>query len=206
PEGVDHVEVCAECHGEIESFEAIRAEEDYDGDGEVESAMAEVEGLMERLALFLPPVGENRVVVTDAYTPAQLRAAYNYLFVEEDGSKGMHNFKYAVGILKAALSDSSNLGVERLDDALPVQFSLGDPYPNPFNAFTTFNYTLPQPTSVKVRIYDIAGKEVKTILNTYQTPGRYKALVGMGDQPAGVYFLKLEAENFTATLKLVLTK
>lgn len=206
PEGVEHVETCAECHGEIESFEDIMAEEDHDGDGEVESAVAEVEGLMERLALLLPPVGENRVEVTDAYTPEQLRAAYNYLFVHEDGSRGLHNFEYAVGILKAALADSSNLGVERLAEPLPNQFSLDEPFPNPFNAYTTISYALPHPGEVSAKVYDLAGREVMTVLQGRQPAGAYKALVKLNGQPSGVYILKMEAGPYSASRKLILAK
>ena len=103
---VFNVAACRQCHGDITSFEDIKAKEDYDGDGVIESAEEEVEGLLEAIALLLPPIGEPEVALeTDPrtnpnYTPVQLMAGYNYLFVKEDGSNGIHNYQYAVNLLK----------------------------------------------------------------------------------------------------------
>ena len=98
-------ETCAECHGEIEEFNF--GGEDYDRDGVVEGVQNEIEDLLETLALLLPPDGPT---VTENVTPAthnlrQRKALFNYLFVEEDRSRGVHNPKYAAAILQASLDD-----------------------------------------------------------------------------------------------------
>jgi hypothetical protein len=100
---VNLTSACANCHGPIESHNIVR--EDFDGDGVREGVKDEVHGLMHDLAMMLPPLGEPTVEVTAEYTPAQLKAAYNYLFVEDDGSHGIHNARYATGILKASIQD-----------------------------------------------------------------------------------------------------
>lgn len=100
---VDLVGACMQCHGPIASFDFPR--QDYNGDGVIEGVQTEVEHLLHDLAMMLPPIGQPTVEITAAYTKQQLKAVYNYLFVEEDGSKGVHNLSYAVGLLKAAIAD-----------------------------------------------------------------------------------------------------
>jgi len=99
---VENVAVCQPCHGAISSFADIKAKEDFDGDGVIESAQDEVKGLLAEIGKLLPPLGDLTVTVTADYTPVQLKAAYNYLFVNGDGSDGLHNFQYAIHLLQAA--------------------------------------------------------------------------------------------------------
>lgn len=97
------VGACTNCHGPVDTLNFPR--QDYNGDGLVEGVQTEVEHVMHDLGMLLPPIGEPTVNVQPEYTPAQLKAAYNYLFVEEDKSKGVHNTAYAVGIMKASIAD-----------------------------------------------------------------------------------------------------
>jgi hypothetical protein len=113
---VDKVFACQPCHGEIESFEDIPAAHDYDDDGTVESAVAEVEGLMEALGELLPPEGPTVLLTkadydwtgkdeaTTVHRKLLLKAAYNYYFVEEDLSGGIHNTAYAVTLLRRSIA------------------------------------------------------------------------------------------------------
>ena len=96
------VGLCTDCHGNIDSFDFKRG--DYDGDGIVRGVQTEVKALLDQLGNLLPPAGPG-VTITSSYTKPQLRAAYNYLFVLEDGSYGVHNLSYAVGLLKASIAD-----------------------------------------------------------------------------------------------------
>ncbi len=109
--------VCAPCHGEIESFEEIPAAFDYDEDGTIEGATHEVEGLMEELAMLLPPAGPTVLLtkadydwtgLTNPYEVEKrklyLKAAFNYYFVEEDLSGGIHNTAYAVTLLRRSIA------------------------------------------------------------------------------------------------------
>ncbi|HPR88243.1 MAG TPA: FlgD immunoglobulin-like domain containing protein [bacterium] len=113
---VDKVFICQPCHGDIKSFDEIPAAQDYDDDGTMESATAEIEGLMEELAEILPPAGSD-VVLTKAdydwtgqpekvaeYRKLLLKAAYNYYFVEEDLSGGIHNTAYAATLLRRSIA------------------------------------------------------------------------------------------------------
>jgi len=104
---VEMTEACVKCHGEVEGFDFKR--QDYDGNGVVEGVQTEVKGLMNKLAYLLPPIGvpKDDIVIGSSWTKQQLRAAYNFRFVQEDGSYGVHNLSYAVGLLKASIADLS---------------------------------------------------------------------------------------------------
>jgi hypothetical protein len=107
-DGTTHNQVaaCQNCHGsDVTTFDM--AKQDYDGDGVVEGVQTEVQHLLDKLALQLPPMGEPKDALTiDAtWTRAQLEASYNWQFVKNDGSRGIHNTAYAVGLLKASIAD-----------------------------------------------------------------------------------------------------
>lgn len=105
PDGVNLVGACQQCHGPITTFDLPRG--DYNGDGIIEGVQTEVGHLLDQLALLLPPVGQPKsdIEIDATWTRQQLRAAYNYRFVQKDGSSGAHNTAYAVGLLKASIAD-----------------------------------------------------------------------------------------------------
>lgn len=93
---------CAQCHGTTTTFDFPR--QDFDGDGAIEGVQTEVHGLLDELGNLLPPEGPD-VVTSASYTRAQLKAAFNWKFVKNDGSYGVHNLSYAVGLLKESIAD-----------------------------------------------------------------------------------------------------
>jgi poly-gamma-glutamate synthesis protein (capsule biosynthesis protein) len=94
---------------------------------------------------------------------------------------------------------------------IPDEFVLYQNYPNPFNPITTIQYELPVSTNVQLKIYDILGKEVRTVTSEFQQPGKkiYK-WDGKDDGgrvvSSGVYFYKLQTSEFSQTKKLLLLK
>jgi choice-of-anchor B domain-containing protein len=93
----------------------------------------------------------------------------------------------------------------------PSGFVLFDNYPNPFNPETTLSYQIPKSTPVKLVIYNILGKRIRTLVNTFQQSGLYKVTWDgkdneQGDVPSGVYFYRIEAETFNATKRLILLR
>jgi len=113
---VDKVDVCVQCHGPMTSFDMVKV--DYNGDGVIEGVQTEVQHLLDKLSTLLPNstyvsngnyVADGLVkanVSTKTNWPAQfLEAAYNWQFVNNDKSKGVHNAAYAVGLLKASIGD-----------------------------------------------------------------------------------------------------
>jgi hypothetical protein len=103
---VYRVDACYECHGPKTSLFDYQLM-DYDNDGMIEGVQTEIQRLLDRLALQLPPVGKPKTEFTidSTWTAPQLAAAYNWQFVAYDGSRGIHNTAYAVGLLKASIAD-----------------------------------------------------------------------------------------------------
>jgi hypothetical protein len=102
----DLVAACQNCHGQdVTSFDFALM--DYDGDGVIEGVQTEVQHLLDKLALRLPPVGQPKdsLTIDATWTRAQLEASYNWQFVKNDGSLGIHNTAYTVGLLKASIAN-----------------------------------------------------------------------------------------------------
>jgi hypothetical protein len=111
---IENVKPCVGCHSGITTFN-FTASGDYDGDGATEGLQDEVTGILEALALKLPPLNVNEVTVAEDYTLAQLRAAYNYLLIQKDGSLGVHNLGYAVDLLQTSYNDLTGVDLPGAD-------------------------------------------------------------------------------------------
>ncbi|MBC8215012.1 MAG: T9SS type A sorting domain-containing protein, partial [Candidatus Marinimicrobia bacterium] len=102
-------------------------------------------------------------------------------------------------------------GLATDDILLPEEFALRQNYPNPFNPVTTIQYNLPDDAHVSMVVYDIMGRQVRTLVNDVQSAGyrtvKWNATNEMG-QPvsAGMYFYVLKADDFTQIRKMVLLK
>jgi hypothetical protein len=91
-------------------------------------------------------------------------------------------------------------------NALPNTFSLSAAYPNPFNPSTNFKYTLNASGMVSLKIYNILGQAVKTVVNQFQAAGEYHLTINMSDLTSGVYFGMLEQGSNRQIQKMVLMK
>ncbi|MBS1495231.1 MAG: T9SS type A sorting domain-containing protein [Bacteroidetes bacterium] len=89
---------------------------------------------------------------------------------------------------------------------LPEKYNLSQNYPNPFNPTTRIMYSIPNSGLVKLKVFDILGKEVMTIVNEVKNAGDYAMDFDGRNLSSGIYFYKLEAGNFTATKKMMLVK
>lgn len=88
---------------------------------------------------------------------------------------------------------------------VPKSFSLAA-YPNPFNAQATIAFDLPQAGEVSLRLYDVLGHEIATLLNEQKTAGAHTVSLTAADLPTGIYFATLESGTYRATQKLLLLK
>ena len=100
--------------------------------------------------------------------------------------------------------DYSNI-VEVVKDK-PTTFELAQNYPNPFNPTTTINYQLPTNALVTLKVYDVVGREVATLVNARQEAGRYDINFNATSLSSGVYFYRLQAGSFVETKKMMLVK
>lgn len=102
-------------------------------------------------------------------------------------------------------SSFGEVGV-RDKNELPTAFSLQQNYPNPFNPGTKIIYSIPQASFVTLKIYDILGNEVATLVNEEKSLGNYEAEFNAANLSAGIYFYKLQAGDFVQTKKMILLK
>ncbi len=89
---------------------------------------------------------------------------------------------------------------------IPDNFSLSQNYPNPFNPSTTINYELPITNYVSIKIYNVLGNEIETLVNENQDAGSYSVDFNASSLPSGIYFYKLVTEKFSETKKMILVK
>ncbi|MCL4354949.1 T9SS type A sorting domain-containing protein [Patescibacteria group bacterium] len=85
-------------------------------------------------------------------------------------------------------------------------YSLSQNYPNPFNPTTIIKYDLPKEGMVLIKIHDLLGREVKTLVNEYKSAGSYNVELNASNLTSGIYLYKLTSRNFTQVKKLILMK
>ena len=85
-------------------------------------------------------------------------------------------------------------------------YSLSENYPNPFNPITKINYTIPQTSFVILKVYDLLGREVATLVNEEKPVGKYVVYFDANNLASGVYIYKIQARSFLATKKFILMK
>jgi hypothetical protein len=94
----------------------------------------------------------------------------------------------------------------RQEKSIPKTFALFQNFPNPFNPTTIINYQLPSNSHVSLKIYDVLGREVATLVNEQQGAGYYGVNFDAGNLPSGVYFYRISAGKFVSVKKLVVVK
>ena len=93
-----------------------------------------------------------------------------------------------------------------VDAGAPKQFALEQNYPNPFNPTTLISYQLPVASEVSLKVYDVLGKEIATLVNERQEAGTYHFNFNASSLSSGVYFYRIKAGNFVSTKKMMLVK
>jgi len=116
------------------------------------------------------------------------------------------------------VTDKAYLTTDLIEDNLPVKFDLMQNYPNPFNPSTTIEYTIPSTNSpllggagggliaVQLKIYNILGQEVTTLVDRPQSPGQYRVLFNASGLASGVYFYNIRMKNKTISRKMLFVK
>ena len=128
----------------------------------------------------------------------------NYSFTDRNLTTGNYNYRlkqidFNGNFEYFNLSNEVNVGI-------PVKFELSQNYPNPFNPSTTINYDIPKDGKVSLRLFDMSGKEVATLVNEVKTAGYYSVTFNAANLSSGVYFYSITANNFTAIKKMMLIK
>ena len=140
---------------------------------------------------FIKGKGTSTQINNYSYTDANLhtgRYSYQLRQIDFDGSYKVYN-----------LSNEVIIGT-------PVNYSISQNYPNPFNPSTLIKYTLPQSSFVTLKVYNILGKEVASLVNENKEAGNYTINFSAKNLSSGVYFYTIKAGNFTQTKKMTILK
>ena len=135
-------------------------------------------------------------------------------------SSGTINYLYGVSFTDSnngtAVGDygkilrTTNGGVTFIEDennfTQPKDFLLKQNYPNPFNPSTSIRYSVPRSTIVVIKVYDILGNEIETLVNEEKPIGIYEITWNAENLPSGVYFYRLQTDNFVEIKKMVLLR
>jgi len=95
--------------------------------------------------------------------------------------------------------------IESENNILPDMFSITN-YPNPFNPTTNIKFDLPKDVLVSIKIFDMLGREIRTLVNDYKTAGSYTISFNGSDLSSGIYYFKIKAEDFEQVRKMMLLK
>ena len=110
---------------------------------------------------------------------------------------------YTFAVSEAKVAEAST-GVKQ--DEVPAVFSLSQNYPNPFNASTTIRYSIPKDEKVKIKVYDVLGREVKTLVDREMEAGEHRTTFKAEGLASGVYIYRIEAGGEQAVKKMLLVK
>jgi len=97
-------------------------------------------------------------------------------------------------------------GLEVKEPVNPERFSLSQNYPNPFNAMTTINYSLASDNLVEIKLFDVNGRELKTLISQKLPAGNYAIEYDAAQLNSGIYFYQIKAGNFYQSRKMILLK
>ncbi len=123
------------------------------------------------------------------------------------GTTQQSNIQIISGFLADTLFRSTVVDVKN-QEQLPASYSLSQNYPNPFNPSTTIHFELPKESHVTLKVYNMLGQEVATLVNEKREVGRYNVefRISNFEYSSGVYFYRLIAGDFVSTKKFVLLK
>lgn len=149
---------------------------------------------------FTPELQVKKLVMKTA----QITNATNIInagivvFVQSVSTKEVFQSEY--------ISYGTLTGIQNNHNITPAQFLLEQNYPNPFNPTTIINYSLPQAGNVILKVYDVLGKEVTTLVSNYQESGSYSIEFNASTLSSGMYFYKLSSNKFSEVKKMHMVK
>lgn len=108
------------------------------------------------------------------------------------------------GIWRRPLSEM--VGVENISAEVPAGFSIKQNYPNPFNPTTNIEFNVPKSSDIRIKVYDLQGREVQTLVNERLNAGGYKVNFNGSSLNSGVYFYSLITQGFSDTKRMLLLK
>ena len=128
---------------------------------------------------------------------------HNYSYVDKNVTAGTYTYRLKQMDYDGTYSYYTSTEVDVIG---AQEFALDQNYPNPFNPSTTINYRIPEESFVTLKVYDVLGNEVATLVNEKQAGGFYNLSFNASQLPSGTYIYKLQAGNSIQTKKMLLLK
>lgn len=141
----------------------------------------------------------NNGTMTDSNTSHQMQSVVGPSI---SGRGENDSYKVQTGFLSLATILPTR--IEQVSENKPVQFRLEQNFPNPFNPETTIRYSINNPGRVTLRIYDMRGREVATLIDGNQQTGQYSVHFRSDGLPSGIYIYTLNADAFFQTRKMII--
>ncbi|MEO8231791.1 MAG: LamG-like jellyroll fold domain-containing protein [Ignavibacteriota bacterium] len=127
----------------------------------------------------------------------------NYSYTDKNLSAGSYNYRLKQIDFDGSYKYSNTVEVEV---NTPKKFALKQNYPNPFNPSTTISFEIPKQSNVLIKVYDVLGNEITTLVNEEKPAGSYQVIFDASALSNGVYFYRLQAGSFVETKKMILMK
>ncbi len=127
----------------------------------------------------------------------------NYLFVDKDIIDGKYFYRLKQIDFDGSYKYSKVIEVNIIQ---PTEFVLNQNYPNPFNPTTIINYSIPKASFISIKVYDVLGREIETLVNDEKPSGNYKIEFNGSKLTSGIYFYRMQAGDFVETKKLTVLK
>ena len=157
--------------------------------------------------------GDTRVELEDGNHPYQNGTRTDRpITVIENGTfgiiKGILYYSYSnYKLVPRKTDDLINYTTDvKSENKVPAEYSISQNYPNPFNPTTSIEYTLPKENMVTIKVFNILGQEVKTLVNETQAAGKYSIRFNANNLTSGIYFYSIQSGDFKQVKKMILMK
>jgi subtilisin family serine protease/subtilisin-like proprotein convertase family protein len=157
------------------------------------------------------PIASGTAPFTGTFNPGSPLSAFSGLdpygwwrlrVSDNAGGDTGHVGQYCVQIFSGGIL----VGTSTIGNIIPTKYSLNQNYPNPFNPVTKISFDVPKQGLVSLKIYDVLGREVRTLVNEIKAPGVYAVDFNGTELSSGVYFYRMEANGYTDIKKMMLIK
>ena len=102
--------------------------------------------------------------------------------------------------------DTNSVSISQISSFIPTEYKIYQNYPNPFNPSTKIKFDVPKLSDVKLTVYDISGKEMEVLINNKLSPGSYEFKWDASNLSSGVYFYRIQSQDFIETKRMLLIK
>ena len=165
-----------------------------------------------RTVIYTDCYNDDCTGLPDSIITEKIKSGINLLYTEyRNAGHNIWNMAYYEPLLLPWVfsqnKTNNSTGIDKGNfNTLPREFILFQNYPNPFNPSTTIQFQIPNSSFVNLKVYDILGREVTTLVNEEKSAGVYEVEFNADDLSSGIYFYTLKAGKYLQTRKLILMK